>query len=365
MEIILLSILIIVLIVGVALIYFKINSALSKPTQEKELEALIHKVFGMSSNQIAEQSRHILSGEKDIIKTDLENKQRAMEHLYKQVQSSIDQSQQYLQKTEKERHQMFGEMRQAILEHQRATQALQVSTDSLSKMLQNNQLRGQWGERIIEDLLQSAGLIEGIHYMRQTKLSESMDKPDITLILPNKRVVPIDAKFPFADLQRMATAEHATERKLHLNKFGEEVKKKIRKVATYVKPESDTLDYAIMFVPNEMVFSLINQKFGDLVEEAMQLRVMMVSPFSFLIVVRTILESYRNFMMESNLRDIVKYINEFAKEWSMFSEEFDKFGTDINKLEAQYRKIRDTRHRQMVRKIEKIEDAKSQVKLLE
>ncbi len=365
MEIVLLVVLIIVCAGGIALVYFKINSAMSKSNQDKDLEAVVHKVFGMSALQIAEQSKQILSGDKEVIQTDLANKHRAMENIYKQVQTSLEQSQQYLQRTEKERHHMFGEMRQAILEHQRSTQALQVSTDALSKVLQNNQLRGQWGERIIEDLLQSAGLIEGVHYLKQTQLAHSTDRPDITLLLPNKRVVPVDAKFPFADLQRMAVAESATEKKIHLEKFGEEVKKKIRKVAEYVQPESDTLDYALLFVPNEMVFSLINQKYPELIEEAMRLRVMMVSPFSFLVVVRTVMESYRNFMMESNLRVIVKHIGEFGKEWDMFVEEFDKFGSGINKLEEQYRKIRDTRHRQMQRKIEKIDSAKGKVKLLE
>lgn len=365
MEIFLLILLIVISVSGIVFLYFHFSRLLHQTQSESQLETLIHKVFGMSANQIAEQSKQILSGEKEIIQTDLSNKHRAMEQLYRQLHTSLEQSQNYLQQTEKERNKMFGEIRQAITEHQKATQALQVSADSLSKVLQNNQLRGQWGERIIEDLLQSAGLIEGIHYLRQTNLLNSTDKPDITIILPNKRVVPVDAKFPFADLQRMLTAEHAAERKVHAQKFGDEVKKKIRKVAEYVKPESDTLDYAILFVPNEMVFSLINQKFGDLIDEAMRLRVMIVSPFSFLVVVRTVMESYRNFMMESNLRQIVKNIGEFSKEWQMFTDEFDKFGTGINKLEEQYRKIRDTRHRQMMRKIEKIEDAKGQVKLLE
>lgn len=361
METMLLIAILIVCLGGMAFLYFQFR----RMNSETQLESLIHKVFGMSANQIAEQSKQLLAGEKEVIQTDLTNKHRAMEQLYTQLQKSITQSQDYLQKTENDRNKMFGEMRNAIIEHKKTTETLQVSTEALHKLLQNNQQRGQWGERIIEDLLRSAGLIEGIHYLRQAPLPGLTIKPDITLLLQNKRLVPVDVKFPFTDLQKMATAESKEQKKIHLKNFGEEVKKKIVKVAEYIQPESDTLDYALMFVPNEMIFSIINQSFPDLIDEAINRRVMIVSPFSFLAVVRIVRESYHNFMMESNLREIVKQIGEFGKEWDRFIGEFDKFGDSINKLETSYRQIRDTRHKQISRQMEKIEDAKGKVKLLE
>ena len=242
-----------------------------------------------------------------------------------------------------------------IEEHRKLTKELETSTSQLSKVLSNNQTRGAWGERIIEDLLISQGLIEGVHYQRQTTLGTSNLKPDITLLLPNDRFVPVDVKFPYSEIQKMSTAETKKGKDEHLLQFKRDLKIKITKVAEYISPEQNTLDYAIMFVPNEMVFSFINQKFPELVDEALSKRVIIVSPFTFIIVARTVIESYRNFMLEDKLREVIGYIDSFTREWSKFKDQFEKYGRSIDTLGKSYQEITGTRFSVMDKKIKKIE----------
>lgn len=358
MDFLSLSLIIIVLIIGFAILIFVIKNSLTNQNQDKTLEAMVNKVFGLTANQLAQQSRQLLSAEKEIIQTDLANKERSIHRVVEQLKTEIDERQKEIRTLEQDRNKSYASIREAIVQHQEITKELRTTTESLAKVLSNNQQRGEWGERIIEDLLQSSGFVEGIHYARQAKLGAGADRPDITLMLPNKRVVPVDVKFPYSEIQKMVSAETKENKLVHEKQFEIDVRQKIKKVATYIRPEDDTLDYAILFVPNEMVFSFINQKYPDLISEAIRMRVMIVSPFTFLIVARTIMESYRNFMMESNLRSIVKQIGEFAKEWEMFIEEFDKFGGNIGKLDESFRKIRDTRHKQMSKKIGQIEKFK-------
>lgn len=355
-----LFIIIVVLLGGFAALFFVIKRSLTPQNQEQTLEAMVNKVFGLTANQLAQQSRQLLSAEKEMIQIDLTNKEKSIHRMVEQLKNEIDERQKEIRILEQDRNKSYASIREAIMQHQEITKELRTTTESLAKVLSNNQQRGEWGERIIEDLLQSSGFVEGIHYVRQTKLGAGTDRPDITLMLPNKRVVPVDVKFPYAEIQKMVLAETKEQKGVHERQFASDVKAKIKKVAEYIRPEDDTLDYAILFVPNEMVFSFINQKYPDLISEAIRMRVMLVSPFTFLIVARTIMESYRNFMMESNLRSIVKQISEFAKEWEMFIDEFDKFGTNISKLDESYRKIRDTRHKQMGKKIAQIEKFKGQ-----
>src|SRR5690606_32683540 len=127
-------------------------------------------------------------------------------------------------------------------------------------------------------------LQEGIHYLRQSKLGDSSMKPDITLILPDHRNVPVDVKFPYQEVQKMSMTENQSEKQSHVQQFKRDLKIKVDKVAAYISPENDTLDYAIMFVPNEALFSFINQKFPDIIDEALAKKVIICSPFSFLIV---------------------------------------------------------------------------------
>ncbi len=341
---------------------------LSKQHQPTEnIEDIVNKVFGMSTQKISEQSKQILQGERQAIDINLENKQKTIEKLVKQLQDDLKVRQDEIRHLEQDRTQKFGQLTDQLESHRKLTEKLEVSTQQLSKVLSNNQSRGAWGERIIEDLLQSNGLVEGVHYVKQFTTGDT--RPDITLLLPNDRNVPVDVKFPYSEIQKMSVAETASEKDGHLKRFAQDLKVKIDKVATYIDPEKNTLDYAIMFVPNEMVFSFINQKFPDLVDRAISKRVMIVSPFTFLIVARTVMESYRNFMMEDKLREVVTYIDSFVAEWSKFKDQLQKYGRSIDTLHSAYAELTGTRVRQLDRKIEKIEtyqhgsltlDAKSQ-----
>ncbi|MBT4123798.1 MAG: DNA recombination protein RmuC [Candidatus Pacebacteria bacterium] len=346
----------IIVVAGFGVLYLTLKKSLDTKNQDdQQIEDVVNKVFGMSVGKIASQSKQILEGEKQAINVNLENKQKVIERLVTGLQKDLADRQKEIRVLEQDRVKKFSEITTALSEHRDLTKDLKTSTEQLSKVLSNNQARGEWGERIIEDLLQSNGLIEGTHYLRQSKLGNTVLKPDITLLLPNKRVVAVDVKFPYQEIQKMSVAETKKARSDHLKQFSIDLKVKINKVAEYIKPKEDTLDYAIMFVPNEMVFSFINQQLPTLVDFALSKRVIIVSPFTFLIVARTVMESYRNFMIGDKLKDVVKYVDDFVGEWSKFKDEFEKFGRSIKTLQGGYEKITETRTKQMERKIDKIE----------
>ena len=166
----------------------------------------------------------------------------------------------------------------------------------------------------------------------------------------------MDVKFPYQAIQKISAAETPQEKREYAKEFKVEVKGKIDKVAEYINPADNTLDYAILFVPNEMIFSFINQNFVELIDYAIEQRVIIVSPFTFLIVASTVRESYRNFMIGGKLKKVVKYIDEFVGEWGKFRQEFEKFGRSIDTLSSGYDKITSTRTKQLERKIERIEN---------
>jgi DNA recombination protein RmuC len=286
---------------------------------------------------------------------DLESKHRTVEELVRQLQEGMKTHQQEIRLLEQDRIKKFSELTTTLDFHRQQTDELKISTQQLASVLSNNQARGEWGERIIEDILQSNGLIEGVHYARQTRQESSSLRPDVTLLLPNKRNVPVDVKFPYAAIQKMATAETAALRNSFEKQFISDVKVKVSKVAEYIDSTQNTLDYAILFVPNEMIFSYINQKFPELVDDAIRQHVLIVSPFTFLIVARTVMESYRNFMIGDKLKDVVKSVDEFVKEWQQFRLKFEKYGRSLDTLRSDYEELTGTRVRQMEKKIGKIE----------
>lgn len=355
---------ILTILIGFVALYVAVQRLMTRQ-QTEHIEAQVDRIFGMSAQRVAEQSRQILQGEKETIKTDLENKHQALEKLVKALQQDMAERQREIRVLEQDRVKKFGELTATLKEHQDLARELRVSTEQLAQTLSNNQLRGEWGERIIEDLLQSNGMLEGVHYVRQTNLGASTStgssakRPDITLLLPDQRVVAVDVKFPYKEMQKMLQAETTASKSIHEKQFGSDIKHKIEKVAEYIVPEANTLDYAILFVPNEMVFSFINQKYPQLVDEAVSRRVLLVSPFTFLIVARTVMESYRNFLLGDKLKEVVQYVEEFATEWERFKSAFEKYGRTLTTLQSDYEQLTGTRVRQMERRIEKVRQLNS------
>ena len=333
----------------------KIQSLSQSDLEEQKTKDIVNQVFGEISEKVINQAKTALEADKEAIYKDNSNKKEIIEKIVQDLKKEIDDRQEEIRELEKDRNKKFGDITRSIEEHRKITDELNTSTQALGRILSNNQVRGQWGERIIEDILTSAGLVETVHYEKQKTLGRSNVKPDITLLLPNERKVAIDVKFPYAEIQHMSQATTKSAKAEHLKKFERDVKTKMTQITKYIDVEEGTLDYAIMFVPNEMLFSFINQQFPNIIDEAMSKKVMIVSPFTFLIVARTIMESYRNFMVENNLRKIIKHISEFIEEWSRFTTEFDKFDDSIAKLRAGFDKIHNTRYRRMGLRIKRIE----------
>jgi len=356
-----LLLILLVIVLGFISLGFLIFWLLTKQKDNINIEDIVNQVFGLSVGKIAQQSKQVLEAEKEAISVDLDNKQKTIEKLVKDLKDDIKGRQEEIRALEQDRVKKFGELTAQLETHRELANELRVSTQQLAKVLSNNQQRGEWGERIIEDLLQANGLVEGVHYVRQTTVGEG--RPDIMLLLPNHRNVPVDVKFPYSEIQKMSVAETKEARASHEKQFERDLKMKIDKVASYIHPEEETLDYAIMFVPNEMIFSYLNQKFPSLVDEAISKRVIIVSPFTFLIVARTVIESYRNFMMEDKLRDVIRHVSGFVIEWGKFKDQFAKYGRSIETLQKDYEQISGTRIRQMDKRIEKI-DGYSQGSLL-
>lgn len=343
---------------GFIALFFALRSMITTQKNE-QIEAVVDKVFGMSAQKVALQSREILRSDKEAIHIDLKNKQMVMEKLVSQLKEEMDVHQREIRKAETDRIKEFSAIVESLEQHKTLTSELKTSTDILSRVLSNNQNRGEWGERIIEDLMVSNGLVEGVHYEKQKKLGTSEMRPDITLLLPNDRVVPVDVKFPYAAMQKMGIAESKAEQKIHLKQFEQDLKAKVEKVSQYIDVGLDTLDYAIMFVPNEAVFSYINQNMPGIVDMALSKRVLLVSPFTFLIVARTVMESYRNFMIGDKLKEVVKYIDDFVSEWGKFRGSFEKYGRTLDTLQKDYEEITGTRVRVMEKKIGKVQSYSS------
>lgn len=333
---------------------------------EQKLNEIVPSALSKAVDELIKVANEKLKAENQDIKTDLSNKKTAIEGLIKQVKDDIKQSNKRVEDADKERIGSFRALQQALEGHKVITEQLSATTEGLKKVLSNNQLRGQFGEQVAEDLLKMSGFVNGVDYLKNKKQEDSSTIPDFTILLPDGMKINVDAKFPYANLQKMTETEDKSAKLEYVKAFEADVKEKIKQVTTrdYINPADNTVDFVIMFIPNEMIFSFIYDKMNSIWSDGMKQKVILAGPFNFTAVLRLIHQSYSNFKYQKNIHKIITFIKVFEGEFKKYNEEFEKIGTRIGALSEQYDKVNSTRTKQLVRSVDKIRLEESESNLI-
>lgn len=314
-------------------------------TLDKLLSEMLPRHMQDAREQLVLLAKEKLGAEKQDIKTDLENKRRAIEKLVEQVQKELKESDRTKQS-----------LLQQIEDHIKITKELSATTKGLKNVLTNNQMRGQFGEQVAEDLLKMAGFVKGVDFEFNKATGSGRQRPDFTILLPDKTKINVDVKFPYKNLQEAAETEDEQAKKRLMAQFAKDVKEKIRQMTSrdYINPKDKTVDFVMLFIPNEMIFSYIYEKLNSIWQEAMQKKVVLAGPFSFTAILRMVRQAHDNFHYQENINEIVQLIHQFDKQFESYSEEFGKLGSQIRTVSDTYQRVDSTRTRQLTRVIEKI-----------
>jgi DNA recombination protein RmuC len=338
-----------------------LQSFLQKTMEEnlKIAEQRNKDIFRDERERLSEQYR----SEKEILEEKLKKGEQFLEHkkdsikeLVEKIHNDLSENQKKLEHTEKERIGEFSTLKAVLDEYKIITGGLKESTDNLKNILSNNQLRGKYGEEVAENLLKSVGFVRGQNYVANESQDTVSTRPDFTIFLPDGTKVNVDAKFPLAALIKYKESENKQEKERYLREFTADVKQKIKQVTTrdYINPEEKTVDFVILFVPNEMIFSFIYDHLNEAWDEAMKKKVIMAGPFSFTAILRMIFQSYKNFKYQENLYDIIKLIKVFEQEYEKFNAALDILGTRMQSAANQYQTLSVTRTKKLTGVVEKI-----------
>jgi DNA recombination protein RmuC len=325
-------------------------------TIEQRLEDIVPKALMEANDYLVRAAKESLSSETMQSRIDLENKRKEIERMVKNMDD-------YLKEAEKERIDSYATLKSSVEESRKITEQLSVNTENLKKLLSDNQVRGQFGERVADDLLKMAGFVRGVDYEFNKQQEGSRTRPDFAVFLPDGTRINVDSKFPYANLQKMSNTEDKGMKEKYMKDFERDVKEKIKQVTSrdYINPEDKTVDFVILFIPNEMIFSYIYDKMPDLSQEAMENKVILAGPFSFTAILRMVRQSYENFRVQKNIYNIIGHVKAFEKEFDSFSGEFYKIGDRISSLQKQYDTVSTTRFNQLVRKVDKVKEEGGQV----
>jgi DNA recombination protein RmuC len=342
------------ILLGVGIFYFigkgKGNdSQILEETLQKKLDELVPKALMNANEYLVKTAKESLSSETKQTRIDLDNKREEIGRLVKGLED-------YVKTADKDRIDSMSALKESVENSRKVTEQLSVSTENLKKVLSNNQLRGQFGEQVANDLLKMAGFVIGSDYEFNKEQKGSETRPDFTIFLPDRTRINVDSKFPYSNLQKMSETDDKEMREKYMSMFVKDVKEKINQVCTrdYINPEDKTVDFVILFIPNEMIFSYIYDKMPEVWQEAMTKKVVLAGPFSFTAILRMIKQAYDNFKVQGNIQNIIGNIKSFEKEFDNFAESFYKVGEKIGSLQKQYDSVSTTRFNQLVRRMDKV-----------
>jgi len=286
--------------------------------------------------------------------TDLNNKKQAIEELVKRALTEIEKNNKKMEEVEIKRTGSFSTLTEKLEEQKALTNQLKVTTEGLKNVLSNNQLRGQFGEQVAEDLLKMSGFVSGVNYDKQ--VSDDSSRPDFTVYMPDGMKINIDSKFPYQNLVKMSESDGKDEKERFKKLFEQDIKTKIKEVTSreYINPENNTVDFVILFIPNEMIFSFIYDRFPNIWQDAMGKKVILAGPFSFTAILRMVHQAYDNFRYQKNVANIIGYIKKFSEEFDNYNKGFKDLGTRIEALQKQYTTLGTTRTNQLVKIVNKI-----------
>jgi DNA recombination protein RmuC len=252
----------------------------------------------------------------------------------------------------------FGQVDESLRTHAEIAGTLADSTRMLREALANPQARGQWGERMAEDVLRLAGFTEHVNYRKQVNVEGGSGRPDFTFDLPKGHVLYMDVKFPLASYLRYLEVGTDAERQAHLKRFLADVRLRVKELAKRdYCGESDrpAVDYVLLFLPNEHLTGFIHEHDPGLLDEAMAQRVVLCSPLTLFAFLGVIRQAFDNFMIEQTSDEILSLIGRFGQQWQKYSESAEKVKRHFDSVQREFDQLVGTRRRALERPLQELE----------
>lgn len=315
-----------------------------------------------STEEFLKLAKSKLESEREIGIKELDAKKGLIDQQLQRMTTEMGNVSKLMQDLEKDRVEKFGALGNQLRAAGEQTTALMETTKMLREALASSKARGQWGERMAEDVLRLAGFIEDVNYMKQKAVEGTGARPDFTFLLPRNLKLNMDVKFPMDNYVRFLEATIDSEKVKFRNFFLRDVKARIKEVTTrdYINPEQNTVDYVLLFIPNEQIYAFIHEQDSTILDDGIKNKVVFCSPITLFAVLAIIRQAIDNFTLERTSNEILSLLGAFKKQWDRFLKELEILGKRIGDVQRDYDALTTTRKKQLERPLLKIEDLRTQ-----
>ncbi len=301
--------------------------------EQKQLELLAEKFDTTSQRLLKERAEDLSTANKQSVGQLLDPIQKEMENVRKlmtETRSSNEQSNATLQG--------------AIQNMVNQTQQLGKDANNLADALKNRgKVHGDWGEQVLDDILQGSGLREGTEYSKQTSFRGEKGnelRPDVVINCSDGKHIIVDSKVSLKDYTDALGADNEEERQNAIRKNFESVRKHVKELAQkdYPKYVPSSMNYVLMFVPNEGSYIMAMNYDPSLGQEAFRQGVIIVNPTNLMMTLHLVLQTWQNTRQEDNCKKILEAASALYDKVVVVSETYDALGRQLDTAMSTYQK---------------------------
>lgn len=296
----------------------------------QEFENLANRIFETKQQQFDQQNQKTLNYSLNPLRLQIDDFKKQVADVY--------------QKESAERNQLMGK----VGELQSQTLKIGREAVNLANALKgDNKAQGNWGEMILERILQDSGLRKGVEYQSQVSLYEQANEgiggrrraPDIIIYLPSNKQLIIDAKVSLVHYEQYVNASTESERTLALKGHIQSVRAHVKNLSkkNYESLEGvNSLDFVFIFMPIEASFMLTLQSEPQLFQEAYDQQIVLVSPTTLMTTLQTVSSIWRYQKQNQNAEIIAAEAGGLYDQFVLFLESITQIGHQLDKTTEAY-----------------------------
>jgi DNA recombination protein RmuC len=302
----------------------------AKAAQEKALADLREAFRALSAEALKQSAPEFLrlaeqtfGRLQEAAKGDLEKRQESIKVLVEPLKQQLETYQKRLQESDRAQSSALGEVKKHLETLAQQSQALAQETQQFRVVLRSSQARGRWGEETLRRVVEAAGMSAHCDFTEQTREGDA--KPDMVVRLPGGRVIIVDAKVPELDFLSALEAADPGKRTDALAAHAKKLKDTIKALADRDYPSQfpNALEYVVLFLPAESLFSAALEGDRDLIVWAAGKKILLATPASLIALLRSVSVSWQQHAQTENAREIAAAAQELYARVQVFTKHLE------------------------------------------
>jgi DNA recombination protein RmuC len=300
---------------------------------QEEKKTLEDSFANLSRQALAQAQNSFLELANEKFRDQRQVSQQEMDKILAPMKQTLEQLSTHTKEIEEKRTSSYSELSTQI-------KGLMQTTSSLSNALKRPEVRGNWGELTLIRVAESAGLVDGKDYKMQVSedTEEGRLRPDMIVYLPNKRNIVVDSKTPYFAFQAATETDDEAIKQLKLREHAAQVRKHIQQLSSkkYQYLDAGSVDFVVMFVPNEALYQAAIQQDVELIDYALDKRVVLANPMTLIALLRTVANGIEQQKAYESAMHIAKLGGDLHDSVAVFADHYAKIGKSLDAAVKRY-----------------------------